>query len=408
MTRSLATAAPPLAVLLVMFAGCDGQLLGGFGGAGRMSQPAPVSIDAPTPTPQEPPRTIQLPPTPLTQVRAAITGDEAISFARRVAPMLVGRVPSEAELATLSTGGAGLRIVVEGWVREPGFAEAARDWISVKLKASGNAGGINGDLPGNLAAFLVRNERPHAELLTADRCYDRAGQPTACDTGAPFTAGVLTTRAFLKNTSSRFNLKRARTVVKTFACSDYPMDTTLQPPMPRESLIPLFQVDRATDSSAGTFGNGFACYTCHSQFSAHAQVFVKFDEQGRYQAFATGLQDAAAEQGRSTNGLFTSHFTGAAAGSEQSQIFGQPVQNLAESARVIASSQLYLECSVRSVAGYVLSLSESEANELPKPVVEEIVGEALKTAQQPTLASLVVEAFTHPSLVRARRAQVTP
>ena len=105
-------------------------------------------------------------------------------------------------------------------------------------------------------------------------------------------------------------------VVKTFACSDYPMDNTLQPPMPRESLIPLFQVDRATDTSAGTFGNGFACYTCHSQFSAHAQVFVKFDDQGRYQAGATGLQDMAAEQGRSTNGLFTSHFTGAAAASE--------------------------------------------------------------------------------------------
>ncbi len=28
------------------------------------------------------------------------------------------------------------------------------------------------------------------------------------------------------------------------------------------------------------FGNGFACYNCHSQFGAHAQLFVKFDEQG--------------------------------------------------------------------------------------------------------------------------------
>lgn len=391
-------------IIAVLVTACEGELSGGLR---RTAPNAPPPMDATTPTTQQP-GTIQLPPIPLTDARSAITGDEAVTFARRVAPMLVGRVPSEAELTTLSTGGAGLRTVVEAWVKEPGFAEAARDWISVKLKASGTAGGINGDLPGNLAAFLVRNGRPHAELLTADRCYDRAGAPTACDTGAPFTAGVLTTRAFLKNTSSRFNLKRARTVVKTFACSDYPMDNTLQPPMPRESLIPLFQVDRATDTSAGTFGNGFACYTCHSQFSAHAQVFVKFDDQGRYQAGATGLQDMAAEQGRSTNGLFTSHFTGAAAASEQSQIFGKPVQNLAESARVIASSQLYLECSVRSVAGYVLSLSETEANELPKPVVEEIVGEALKTAQQPTLASLVVEAFTHPSMVSARRAQVTP
>jgi hypothetical protein len=388
-------------VMFLLLAACEGTLSGG------QTSWVPTTPLTEMSAPQQG-GSAQVPPRALAEARSAITADEALTYSRRIAPMLVGRVPTEAELTALSTGGAGLRTVVAGWVKEPGFVDAARDWISVKLKASGKTSELDGDLPGNLAAFLVRNERPHAELLTADRCYDREGRPTACDTGAPFSAGVLTTRAFLRNTSSRFNLKRARTVVKTFACSDYPMDTTLQPPMPRESLIPLFQVDRATDSAAGTFGNGFACYTCHSQFSAHAQVFVKFDAEGRYHSDATGLQDASQEQGRSANGLFTSHFTGPAAGNEQSQIFGKPVQNLAESARVIASSQLYLECSVRSVVGYVLSLSETEANQLPKPVVEEIVGEALKAAQQPTLAQLVVEAFTHPSMVRARRVQETP
>jgi hypothetical protein len=322
-----------------------------------------------------------------------------------VSPLLIGRVLNEAELARLSSGGGtALREVMEAWVKESGFAEAARDWISIKLKASGSGGGINGDLPGNLAAYLVKNERPHAELLTASSCYDRAGQTVPCDTGAPFTAGVLTTRAFLKNTSSRFNLKRARTVVNTFACSEYPLDVNLQPPMPRDVLIPLFQVDQLSDGSAGTFGNGFACYTCHSQFSAHAQVFVKFDNQGHYQANATGLQDPNLEQGRSTPSLFTSHFTGAAAGSERSQIFGKEVQNLAEGAKVVSESRLYLECSVRSFAAYILALSESEANALPKDVVSEVVSEALKSGPQPTLARLVLEMFTHPSMILSRRA----
>jgi hypothetical protein len=392
-------------VLLVglAFAACEGELIG-----------TRVTAATPTPAPVTPrdvldgPRTVQAPPIPLSEARAAVTGPQAVAFARRIAPMLVGRVPTADELARLSTGGGtALRAILEAWTLEPGFSEAARDWISVKLKASGAGAGIDGDLPGNLAAFLVKNGRPHAELLTAQSCYTREGSPRACDTGAPFTAGVLTTRAFLKNTASRFNLKRARTVVKTFACSDYPMDLTLQPPIARERLIPLFQVDQTNDSSAGTFGNGFACYTCHSQFSAHAQPFVKFDDQGRYQASATGLQDPSLEQGRSTPSLFTSHFTGAAAASEQSQIFGQDVQNLAEAARVIASSRLYLECSARSFSGYVLALSESEANALPADVVSEAVAESLARSSQPTLASLVVELFSHPSMMQARRPGLT-
>ncbi|MCU0698094.1 MAG: DUF1588 domain-containing protein [Myxococcaceae bacterium] len=389
-------------VCCLVLTACEGELIGV-----RPPLTTPPSLVAPTEL-VPPSRTVQAPQTPLAEVRATVSGAQAVAFARRVAPMLIGRVPTPDELARLSMGGGtALRELLEAWTTEPGFAEAARDWISVKLKASGSGGGIDGDLPGNLAAYLVKNGRPHAELLTAQRCYGRDGAPRACDTGAPFTAGVLTTRAFLKNTASRFNLKRARTVVKTFACSDYPMDHALQPPIERERLIPLFQVDQTNDSSAGTFGNGHACYACHSQFSAHAQPFVKFDDQGRYQANATGLQDPALEQGRSTASLFTSHFTGAAAASEHSQIFGQQVQNLAEAARVISSSRLYLECSARSFSGYVLALSESEANALPADVVSEAVSEALARSSQPTLASLVVELFSHPSMMQARRPGLT-
>jgi hypothetical protein len=389
---------PLLVVWLVVLCACEGRLIGA-----PLVVEAPPAVTTPTPTPTP----IQTPQQPIAEARVQVTGPEAIRFARRVAPMLVGRVPTEAELARLASGGAAWRDVLSTWVAEAGFADAARDWISVKLKASGTKDGVNGDLPGNLAAHLVRTGRPHGELLTADRCYDRAGQPTACDSGAPFTAGVLTTRAFLKTTASRFNLKRARTVLATFGCAEYPLDPVLQPPLAREQLIPLFQVDQLSDTSAGAFGNGFACYTCHSQFSAHAQLFVKFDDQGLYRAAATGLQDPMAEQGRSTNGLFTSHLVGDAAGREHSQVFGRPVQNLAEGARVIAESPLFLECSVRSWLGYALGLSESEAKSLPASVVKEIVSEATRQAAQPTLAQLVVEAFSHPSVVRAVRGAAT-
>ncbi|MBL8949359.1 MAG: hypothetical protein JNK82_01185 [Myxococcaceae bacterium] len=342
---------------------------------------------------------------PIADARAQVPAAEALAFARSVAPMLVGRALTPAERSELDAGGAvALRTMLERWVEEPAFAETARDFISVKLKASGASANLDGSLPGNLAAYLVKNKRPHAELITSPVCRDRMGTAIACDSGAPFGAGVLTTRVFLANNAGRFNLKRARTVLMTFACSDYPLTQALQPSLQRAQLIELFQNDKPPDGTSGAFGNGHACYTCHSQFGAHAQPFVKFDSDGRWQADATGLQLPGGEQGRSTGKLFTSHMADeAAAKSEASQYFGQPVADLAGEAKVLSEHPLYLECAVRSVFGYVLSLSGSEANALPYDVISEIVSEAKSREPEPSFARLVVEAFSHPSVVAAKR-----
>ena len=379
-----------LSVALVL-AACDGEVL--------TPKAKPVVI---VPAAPEPKKIV----IPIDTARAQVPPADVVTFARSVAPMLVGRSLSTSERSELEAGGAAaLHAVLERWVTEPAFAETARDFVSVKLKASGKTAELDGTLPGNLAAWLVKNNRPHAELITADSCRDASGAAIACDTGAPFTAGVLTTRVFLANAAGRFNLKRARTVLRTFACSDYPVSRVLQPPLQRAQLIELFQNDKPPDGTNGAFGNGLACYSCHSQFGAHAQPFVKFDSDGRWQANATGLQLEGGEQGRSTGKLFTSHMADpAAAASESSQFFGQPVTNLADEAKVLSEHPLYLECTVRSTLGYVLALSESEANGLPLDFVKEVVSEAKAREPRPTFARLVVETFSHPSLITARRA----
>jgi hypothetical protein len=343
---------------------------------------------------------------PIDAARQAVPAAQALAFAGAVVPMLAGRTLQVSERTAVEAGGApALRALLEAWVEEPAFADTARDLISVKLKASGSTANLDATLPGNLAAYGVKNHRPYGELLTSDTCRDASGAAIACDTGAPYTAGVLTTRAFLANTAGRFNLKRARTVLRTFACSDYPLSQTLQPSLARSQLILLFQNDKPPDGTSGAFGNGHACYTCHSQFGAHAQPFVKFDSDGRWQANATGEQLAGGEQGRSFDKLFASHLADpAAAGLEASQYFGQPVQNLVDEAKVLAGHPLFLQCAVRSVLAYALGMSESEANALPESVVEEIVNEATAREAAPTLARLVIEAFSHPSVVTARRA----
>ena len=362
-------------------------------------------------TPEAGPAPSQAPaaaPLSLEERRASISGEEAAAYARRLAPMLVSRTLAADELSALeATGGAGLPLLLAQWVEEPGFEDAARMWISLKLKASGKRGDIDLDLPGNLAAYLVREELPYSEILKADYCVDASGAKRACDTGAPYAAGVLATRAFLSNNAGRFNLKRARTTMTTFACNDYPMEQALQPSLARDVLIPLFQQDKVeTSDGSGAFGNGFACYSCHSQFGAHAQVFVKFDKEGRFVEDASGQQDPTGEPGASVSGLFTSHMIDPArARREDSQVFGRPVVNLSEAARSIAESERFLPCAVRSLVGFGFSVADSVTNSIDPAIVSEVVDGARAAAPDPTLRQLAIHAFSHPAIVRSMRGE---
>jgi hypothetical protein len=344
-------------------------------------------------------------PFSLDERRAALDAQLLQRYAQRLAPMLIGRSLKSTESESLKQGGgASLPALLDAWTREPGFSSMARDWTSTKLKASGVRGDINLNLPGNLSAYLAKNRLPHSDILTANYCVDDAGNKTTCDTGAPFAAGVLATRAFLSNNASRFNLKRARTLLRTFGCSDYPLTQDKQPSLAREVLIPLFAQDHNETEGVGTFGNGFACYTCHSQFGAHAQPFVKFDSDGRYVAAAQGRQLVGGEQGRSEGKLFASHMLSPVdSAKESSQVFGQQVNDLSGVAKAYVSNPSFWTCSAGGLLGYVFGLAESTVFELPKDVLNDIVEGARKKEAQPSLAALAVEAFSHPAVVNSFR-----
>jgi hypothetical protein len=382
--------------------------------AGEVGEPLPLPV---TQVPHDPNVTaiapvLQLLPVQpsLDELRTKLTPAQIESYLRRLAPMLVGRSLRAAEIEQVQQqGGAALPVLIDAWTKEEGFVLMAREWVSTKLKASGKRGDLNLELPGNLAAHLARNRLPHSELLTANYCIDDAGNKAPCDSGAPYAAGVLTTRAFLSNNASRFNLKRARTVLRTFGCKDYPMPSAEQPPLAREVLIPLFQQDKVEGTASGTFGNGFACYTCHSQFGAHAQPFVKFNQDGRWIAGATGRQVEGGEQGRSVDGLFTSHMIDPlASANEGSQIFGKQVDNLAGVAESYVTSPGFWTCSVGGLLGFAFGLAESTVFTLPPDVLNDVVAAAKAKEPRPSLALLAVEAFSHPAVVRSFDAPESP
>ena len=174
-----------------------------------------------------------------------LTSADAERYAHRIVPVLLRRSVRESELEQLAIGGAALPALLAAWSEETGVEDAARDMISTLLAASGARDGTDLDLPGNLAAQLVRDDVPWTQLVTADYCVDGEGAQIECDTGAPYAAGILTTRAFMAGNESRYNLRRARTLVRRFVCVDYPIDAELQPRIQRELLTPMIQATSA-------------------------------------------------------------------------------------------------------------------------------------------------------------------
>ncbi|MEZ4452447.1 MAG: hypothetical protein R3B09_23490 [Nannocystaceae bacterium] len=333
------------------------------------------------------------------------TPEEARDYLRAIAPMVVGRLMSPAEEALIEHFQArGIVPVLEGWVEEESFAETARMMMQIKLAASGQGDEIDFELPGNLAAHLARKGLPYRELITSDTCIDGGGNAIPCDTGAPYTAGVLTTRAYLRANASRFNLRRARRMMYIFNCLTYPMDTELQPPLEKSLLIPMFRAltpdEQTVPEAKNGFGNGFACYNCHSQFGAHAQLFVRFDETGLYHADATGLQDPENELGRSQNGLFVSHFVSpVAAPKELSQVFGTLVSTVRDAAEVLADDPTFYECASRNVIEWTFGLGEAEGAMTDRALLVETAARALDRSPEPSFGDLFVATLTHPDVI---------
>lgn len=335
---------------------------------------------------------------------AKLSALQTETYLSKIAPPIVGRVLTPQERTAIAAqGGKVIGTTVAAWLEEPGFVESARRFMELGLQVSGQINGVDFELPGNLVEYVVSNKRPWSEVLTSESCYDASLQPIACDTGAPFTAGVLTTRAYLISRASRFNLTRSSALMKNFACQVYPQDETLQPKIVRERLIPMFQansVEEQTDDRAKSgFGNGFGCYACHGQFSLHAQLYVKFDKTGLYVPEANGGQDPEGELGRSLDGLMASHLTDPIeAASERSNMFGQEVENLRAAAKVVASQSTFAPCAAQRFLDFTLGV-QTGAIMYDPTIFEQVVSKAQAEQVDPTLQGIVLNLLTHPSVV---------
>ncbi|MCA9656404.1 MAG: hypothetical protein KC501_41255 [Myxococcales bacterium] len=339
--------------------------------------------------------------------RKPLTAEQTRSYLSRIAPIIAGRSLryEEAEMI-IDMGEEAIEPMVRGWVDEPGFAEAIRYLVQEQLHASGERDGVDYELPGNLAAEIAREHLPWSTILTADYCVDGSGEHIECDTGAPYAAGVLATRAYLIANKGRFNLSRAKLMLETFACRIYPMEHDIQPPLEKSELIPMFRAESAeeqvVEEAQGGFGNGIGCYFCHSQFSAHAQLFVRFDAEGTWRADGTGQQDPYGELGRSFDGLYASHlFDPYAAADESSQVFGQRVANLREAGEVIADHELFPQCTVKNLVADAFNLKAGASDDIAEELVVDLADIATADDPDPGIADYMITVFTDERVVDA-------
>lgn len=336
-----------------------------------------------------------------------LTEEEVRYYLAKVAPVVAGRSLTYEEFEMIgAVGEAAIIPLIHAWVSEPGFPEAVRYLVQEQLHASGERDGVDYELPGNLAAQIAREGLPWSTILTADHCVSASGEAIECDTGAPYAAGVLATRAYLISNKGRFNLSRAKLMLETFACRVYPMETEVQPRLDKPVLIPMFRAEseeeQVVEEAKGGFGNGVGCYTCHSQFGAHAQLFVKFDENGLWREEATGQQNPYDELGRSFDGLYTSHmFDPFAATSEASKVFGQDVTNLRDAAEVITDSELFPQCTVKNLVAHAFDLKAGASEDVSAELVNGVAAGLTAESTDPTIAEYVIEVFTNEQVIDA-------
>jgi hypothetical protein len=350
----------------------------------------------------------QVPVTPAFKPSA----EQALNYMRYIGPSLLGRVLTDEEEARINQdAGDAVKPLIEAWVTEPNFAEAIRSMLEIRLGTSGTRGTTDYNLAGNIVRHVVMNKLPWSQVVTSSSCYDANDAPIACDTGAPYTAGVLTTRGFLAGNEGRFNLGRARAMLTTFMCRDYPQEETLQPYIDKPRLKLMFRASNAEEQQvaevAGGFGNGLACFSCHGQFSNHAQPFVKFDKGGAWLSDATGLQSMTGQLGESDNGTMASHFENATeAASEKAQWFGVEIANLAEGAAAMAKNPKFRECAVQQLLELGVGLDTAFETGikalLVKPEFLETVAKSVSDkSPDPTIQELAAVTYSDPQVIAA-------
>jgi len=179
--------------------------------------------------------------------------------------VLLDRVASADELGRYDVGELSRENLVDEWLQSPAFLDRYRHRVRQILEFDGTP---DGDEPSRLWTYLVKEDRPLREVLTADYTVDE----TLARVERPVEhgqTGVLTMKGYIIGKPGLPHYNYAARVLTGF------MGVVFD--VPQEALDA-----RATASATSTVDTQSLCFTCHRVLTPLAYQRQRWDDNGVY------------------------------------------------------------------------------------------------------------------------------
>lgn len=188
----------------------------------------------------------------------------------KIAQDLVGRPPTEAEVRKLESG-TPLARMIDGYLEGQEFRDFYFHRVRLLLESRGT---VADDEPVRLWCYVVFNDRPFKEILTADYTVDEGlkQQPRPAYHGK---TGLLTMKGFISGKPGLPHFNYAAIVTEKFLGYVY-------------EVPPSIVMMRDAITAVSTTSPGSACYSCHKILTPLAYQRLAWDDAGNYRGTEGG------------------------------------------------------------------------------------------------------------------------
>jgi hypothetical protein len=302
------------------------------------------------------------------QMQAAYTGTQLQAALFIVAESLLGRDPTQSELTEAGTSFSSYQTVVQSYLNSPTFQTQElvffNNFYTTAYTSIGSNSSIDYNEPANLATYLIVNDIDFRQVLTATYCVQNQNNvltQVACSTfasnpslAATNAAGVLTTQAFLSQTTGPFNLHRANAAFQLFACRNFLLSPDMRDPgLSVDEIsgsIKTFNCNNGSDCNP-------ICYTCHKNMNSRASLFYNYDLNGLYDPNPSPSVQAQTDTGN------PSTVADLLVSPAQPAYFGKAVSTLQQYGTLFSQNRDFRDCLAQILTNQMLGGSPTTALE---------------------------------------------
>lgn len=294
------------------------------------------------------------------------------------------------------------RVLVESLLISPSFEALMMEYHQSLFSIQGANYQVESDsknLPTYLASFVVSENRPYTEVLTADYCVTREdGNFVSADglcpndsPDLPIKSGVLSDTALLIADAGARNITRLKRAHLRFICLSFDSG-----PDPTDPGLAVEEVD-ARYGGAGqgdepqfVAGSGASCNSCHGAISARYGVYAPFRYSLEGESYlydpSRGIDDVEPEV---LNGYETAHLM-------NGQYQGRSLTSLNDLAYELAEDPRFSRCATQRFYNFIFG--KQALSEIPQANLQYF--RELFEASEQSVRELFLSIIDHPVYVQ--------